>query len=57
MAETIVLALNGGTGSRAALDWVGSVAHDLLISMPCPVVVVPPPADTPLLIPNAEQDK
>ncbi|WP_166783871.1 universal stress protein [Cryobacterium sp. Hz9] len=54
-AEMVVVGTHG-RGVMAGL-FLGSVAHDLLISMPCPVVVVPHPADRPLLIPNAAQDK
>jgi nucleotide-binding universal stress UspA family protein len=51
-AEMVVV----GTHRRGMIPGLllGSVAHDLLISLPCPVVVVPHPADTPLLIPNPE---
>ncbi|WP_104177119.1 universal stress protein [Cryobacterium sp. Y50] len=54
-AEMVVV----GTPERGMMAGLllGSVAHDLLISMPCPVVVVPHPADMPLLIANAEQNK
>ncbi|MFC5931897.1 hypothetical protein D6T64_03210 [Cryobacterium melibiosiphilum] len=54
-AEMVVVGTHG-RGMMAGL-LLGSVAHDLLISMPCPVVVVPPAANMPLLVPNAEQDK
>ncbi|WP_161498933.1 universal stress protein [Cryobacterium aureum] len=54
-AEMVVVGTHGRGMMTGLL--LGSVAHDLLISMPCPVVVVPPLADMPLLRSNDEQDK
>ncbi|TFD50389.1 universal stress protein [Cryobacterium sp. Hh11] len=54
-AEMVVVGTHGRRMIAGLL--LGSIAHDLLISMPCPVVVVPHPADVPLLIPNAEHGK
>ena len=54
-AEMVVVGTHGRRMIAGLL--LGSIAHDLLISMPCPVVVVPHPAEVPLLIPNAEHGK
>jgi len=54
-AEMVVVGTHGRGMMTGLL--LGSVVHDLLISMPCPVVVMPHLADIPPLVPNGNLDK
>jgi nucleotide-binding universal stress UspA family protein len=59
MSEKVIVGVDGAPASDSAIDWgliLGSVSHDVLMSLPAPMAVIPSPETITVLPEIVDED-